>query len=277
MNIIFGTLESYARNLALEMKWQKKVATGRYTAEEPKTEREELQQQVWEQHANTDEQLTAITRKLDMGEELSPEELDYLRQKNPTLYQKAVQAAAERRSYEQALKRCKTKEDVERLKLTHLGQSLSRVQQVSNNPAIPLSKKLAICLAENAKVKGIERVTRAFMQSGEYAALETEAERTEHLEKEQQESMPDSVPSVPEEDKTLEPPRGEEKDPSQVQEAELSPAKADGSAQREHPPAGWSAKEESTLAIRARSAYHAAAHPQKTNAMRNRAKHTTEI
>ncbi len=93
------------------------------------------------------------------------------------MYAKALSIQEERKAFERDLKRCKTQEDVQRLKLTQVSQSLSQVNEISNNPVIPLEKKLQYAMLENAKVTAIAEETAKFVRSGEYEKLPTEAEQ----------------------------------------------------------------------------------------------------
>ena len=61
-----------------------------------------------------DQTLSEISAKLQNGLELSPSELDYLRQNAPDLYKEAVRMIALRKEIEERLERCKSKEEVAR-------------------------------------------------------------------------------------------------------------------------------------------------------------------
>lgn len=61
--------------------------------------------------------LNSITRKMRRGDRLSKSELGYLSQESPGLYRKAITAERKREQLEQDLKRCKTKEEVRRLRV----------------------------------------------------------------------------------------------------------------------------------------------------------------
>ena len=81
-----------------------------------------------------------------------------------------------KRAYEEALKRCRTKEEVQRLKLAHLGASLSVVNAVKNDPHITKAKKLEILMLENGKMANLEKATQKFMESSAYKKLPGERE-----------------------------------------------------------------------------------------------------
>lgn len=82
----------------------------------------------------------------------------------------------EQKSYERALKRCRTKEEVQRLKLSRIGSSLSTVRSVEHNSAISDDKKLKIILLENRRCTALNNSTLSFIRRGCYAKLPTDAE-----------------------------------------------------------------------------------------------------
>lgn len=99
----------------------------------------------------------------------------------------------ERKSYERDLKRCRTKDEVERVKMTRLGASLSTVKSISNNPNIPESAKLGNIMVEYAKMKAVAEVTVKFVQSGAYAKLPTDAEYAEAVKEMEQAKHPEQT------------------------------------------------------------------------------------
>jgi len=109
----------------------------------------------------------AITSKLTSGQELSASEMEYLRKNNPELYAKAVQLAAERKNYREEIRRCATKEDMQRVRMNFLSGAFASAKQ---DPIVAL-----------ARVNGINNETAEFVKSPEYAETPTEAERNEEL------------------------------------------------------------------------------------------------
>ncbi len=73
--------------------------------------------------------------------------------------------------------RCKTKEEVQRVRTNHAAASLSAVNNIKNNPNIPEGKKLELIWQEHMKNQALEEVTKEFVESGKYAKLPTEAEK----------------------------------------------------------------------------------------------------
>lgn len=175
------SLNSYTKNMEMQMKWQKKKATGDFTADGATTIADSVKQQAEEiRKANQDgtTKMTAqIELKLNSGQKLTAEEMEYLRDHDPQTYQRIKATEMEQKHYEQELKRCKTKEEVQRVKMAHAATSLNTVNEIKNNPNIPESKKLELIWNEHRKNKALEQSTQEFVESGKYAKLPTEAEK----------------------------------------------------------------------------------------------------
>lgn len=123
-----------------------------------------------------DETLASIRAKLDAGGSLTEEERAYLRQHDPQAYQELLQEEQEQAAYERALRSCKTKEEVDRLQMNRIGQSLSRIQTVEHDPAIPLHAKLKVAMREKRLVDAAADSMREFVASGDYDRLPSEWE-----------------------------------------------------------------------------------------------------
>ena len=175
------SLNSYTKNMEMEMKWQKKKATGDFTADGSTTIADSVKKQAEEiRKANQDgtTKMTAqIELKLNSGQKLTAEEMEYLRDHDPQTYQRVKATEAEQKHYEQELKRCKTKEEVQRIKMLHAATSLDTVNDIKNNPNIPESKKLELIWNEHRKNMALQQTTQEFVESGKYAKLPTEAEK----------------------------------------------------------------------------------------------------
>lgn len=175
------SLNSYTKNMEMQMKWQKKKASGDFTADGTTTIADSVKQQAEEiRKANKDgtTKMTAqIELKLNSGQKLTTEEMEYLKEHDPQAYQRVKATEMEQKHYEQELKRCKTKEEVQRVKMAHAATSLNMVNEIKNNPNIPESKKLELIWNEHRKNKALEESTQEFVESGKYAKLPTEAEK----------------------------------------------------------------------------------------------------
>lgn len=189
-----GTIKNSVRMAALDQKWQqKKNSFGQdkkklteMTAEERQLQdfREQAEQMRKSQkHANIDAKLAA-------GEELTPEEIEYLRQNNPQALKDYEDTQRERENYKRALRNCRTKEEVERLKYTKMGQFMAEAKKISSNACIPKGKKVALLKRILQQATAVEDEHKEFLKTSRYASLPTEEEarEAEKAEKEQREA-----------------------------------------------------------------------------------------
>ena len=189
-----GTIKRSVRMAALEQKWQQKKNSfgqdkkklAEMTAEERQLQdfREQAEQMRKSQkHANIDAKLAA-------GEELTPEEIEYLRQNNPQALKDYEDTQKERESYKRALRNCRTKEAVERLKYTKMGQFMAEAKKISSNACIPKGKKVALLKRILQQATAVEDEHREFLKTSRYVSLPTEEEarEAEKAEKEQREA-----------------------------------------------------------------------------------------
>lgn len=164
-------------------KSETKIKFKKKTEDANKTERqrliESLQKQVDEQKKNNT--LSAIDTKLRSGKVLSASELSYLKQNHPELYEKAMEVKRERQQYENELKACKTKDDVQRVRASKLMNMAAEVSAIANNPHIPDGKKYELMVQINKRAEGIAEAHNEFVRSGEYNALPTDAEVLEEI------------------------------------------------------------------------------------------------
>ena len=100
---------------------------------------------------------------------------------NETTEEKEVvtETKAEKKSFERQLRNCKTKEEVERLKLQKIGGYLAAAKKISNNPSIPKGQKLALLQNIVAKVTNIHEAHMKFVKSSQYQNLPTDEELAE--------------------------------------------------------------------------------------------------
>ena len=189
-----GTIKRSVRMAALDQKWQQKKNSfgqdkkklAEMTAEERQLQdfREQAEQMRKSQkHANIDAKLAA-------GEELTPKEIEYLRQNNPQALKDYEDTQRERESYKRALRNCRTKEEVERLKYTKMGQFMAEAKKISSNACIPKGKKVALLKRILQQATAVEDEHKEFLKTSRYASLPTEEEarEAEKAEKEQQEA-----------------------------------------------------------------------------------------
>lgn len=263
---MIGNMNTYLKSMKMQMQWDLKRQSGDYSAKEKdldqwldspmkKTaEASQVQAQVDAQRENGDDKLREIHQKLEAGGKLTAEERKYLQAKDPQTYQELVAEEQEQKAYEQALRRCTTKEEVERLRMTKLGGSLMKVQSVEHNSAIPLSEKLKIAMAEKRRTDAVAESTRRFVQSGQYADLPTESEEWQ-ASQESKESEISQKPTPQEPEQTS--PAVPEKDAA----GEENPVKAEQASQKEPEKPAVEVESEAAGKVRrakARAAYQTA-------------------
>ena len=180
-----GSLGQYMKNQRLQMQWEIKKRNGNVNAHtrslsdllKKTPAAAAAQQQVDDERERSDTRLKDIKDKIFNGQKLTPEERRYLQAKDPMTYQQLRNVEQDQKSYERELRRCKTKEEVQRLKTMRVGASLAAVNAVANNPHISTAKKLELCQIEKLRCGKFEASTLAFVRKGEYAKLPTEAEK----------------------------------------------------------------------------------------------------
>ncbi len=180
-----GSVSGYMKTMELETKFKKKKAEGdlgpqsrKKTELEIKNEqfKAEYYRRKQEENEDDDKMLTDINNKIAVDQELTPEEMRYLQNKNPSLYQKVKNIENEKKQYEKDLKKCKTKEDVQRLKMNKVSSALSAIKSAENDPNLPESAKLAVAQGELRRMNALNKISAKFIESGEYDRLPAEQE-----------------------------------------------------------------------------------------------------
>lgn len=178
---LMTSLNHIRKNAKLESKWEQRKQQGFST--DGLTERQKdnvnfinAYKEQQELHPE-DKEMQRITNKIYAGSKLTEQEMQYLQKKNPVLYQKMRAVEAEAKQYEEDLKRCKTKDEAQRIKMNKINASVASIRSVESNPNISDADKLAFAQAEQAKMREIEKITVKFIESGAYAALPTDAEK----------------------------------------------------------------------------------------------------
>ena len=110
-----------------------------------------------------DQKLSGIQTKYYSGGSLTKTEREYLKSKNPALYERLIAAEAAKKSYRMDLKRCRTREEVHRMKLSHTVGTMSAIKAGSAEAS--------------DRLNGIQSSTNEFVRSGEYHSLPTEHEK----------------------------------------------------------------------------------------------------
>lgn len=214
---MIGSVSQYTRTMKMTMDWKQKKESGNYTkkSDEKMSELDFYRRQLEEIRENAKEDKSSIYLKLKSGKKLTAEELEYLRDNDPEAYKEAKEIEAEQKRYEEELKSCKTKEDVDALKMTYLSSKMAVAKEIASNPNIPKGAKMQLLLKENAKIKAIQEVDMKFRQSSTYANLPTAEEKAEETEekREQLRGEPEQEEGVKREEEieeSLKKPEGEQ-------------------------------------------------------------------
>lgn len=179
-----GSVTSYMKSMELETKFKKKKAEGDLGSQSRKKTELEIKNEQFkaeymrrqEENEDDDKMLTDINNKIAVDQELTPEEMRYLQNKNPSLYQKVKNIENEKKQYEKDLKNCKTKEEVERLKMNKVSSALSAIKSAESDPNLPESAKLAVAQGELRRMNALNKISAKFVESGEYEKLPAEQE-----------------------------------------------------------------------------------------------------
>lgn len=180
--MITGTIKNQVHLQTLDQKWQQK----KQELFSPKKDKSEMTQQE-RMLADFQEQAEKIRKqnetadiynKLKSGGTLTPDEISYLKEHDPEALAKYEEAQAEKKAYERQLKGCKTKEEVERLKLNRMGNFAAKAKSIVNDPYIPKSKKLELMNQLNNEVCVIRDAHHEFTKSRAYQELPTEEDNT---------------------------------------------------------------------------------------------------
>ena len=124
------------------------------------------QEQISQMHESNFQQ--ELRAKLDSGQELTPEEEQYLEKVNPDALKEHEKLKEEVAAYRKQLQNCRTKKDVEKLKLYKMGQFMSEVKTVSNDPHIPKAKKKAMLEQILKRTYAIEKEHNDYTKTPEY-------------------------------------------------------------------------------------------------------------
>lgn len=209
--MITGTIKNQVHLQALDQKWQQK----KQELFSPQKDKSEMTQQE-RMLADFQEQAEKIRKqnetadiynKLKSGGTLTPDEISYLKEHDPEALSKYEEAQAEKKAYERQLKGCKTKEEVERLKLNRMGNFAAKAKSIVNDPYIPKSKKLELMNQLNNEVCVIRDAHHEFTKSRAYQELPTEEEVQEERAREakagQEQTQEGQEVTKPQRDKTV--------------------------------------------------------------------------
>lgn len=236
--MISGTIKNTVKLQILDTKWQQKKND--INANKPQKEMTAEERTIAQFQEQMDKERESNSHaetynKLATGGKLTSEEISYLQEHDPEALAKYREAQAEQKAYENELKNCKTKDEVERVKMNRMGNFAAEAKKISNDPYIPLDKKLELMNQLNNEVCLVNEAHQEFVKSNQYRDMPTDEElskeRIEEASEEQEKMQSEVMKSVSDE-----PEDPEENDSIQKQKAEieetLSVESADESAEQ---------------------------------------------
>ena len=188
---IAGTVRNTVSLASLDSKWQQKKQqnpvrkTEEMTAEQRELQR--FQEQLKEMRENRSPDINA---KLMAGGKLTQEEIEYLRKNDPQKLKEYEEIQQERASYKKQLKNCKSKEEVERLKMTRMGRYMSQAKSIASDSTIPKGEKYKMMVKLLSEANGVAKEHIKFTKSLRYAQLPEEDEDAKKKAAAQTEDMP---------------------------------------------------------------------------------------
>lgn len=177
---IVGSIRNTVNLAVMDSKWQQKKKNGGVLKEEMDPQARQIMQYKEDlAKMRESKQMASIDAKLNSGGLLTPEEITYFQNKCPEKYREYVELKNEREAYKRQMESCKTKEEVEKLKLSKMNSFLAEAKSVKNNPNIPEGKKKELMEKILRRTMGIQDEYMEFVRSGRYKELPTEEELAE--------------------------------------------------------------------------------------------------
>lgn len=171
---ITGTIRNAVKLQVLDNKWQqRKENFGKKNGFLDLTAEQKQMQTYKEQleDIRKSNQMAEISMKLKAGAYLTPEEIAYLRKNNPEALREYEKLQKERETYKKQLENCKSKEEVENLRMTKLEGFMAQAKDISNNPRIPKGKKLELLGKLLNQIAGFNAEYEAFTKTLQYHTL----------------------------------------------------------------------------------------------------------
>lgn len=192
--MISGSIRQSVKMATMNALIEQKKTKGFVEKQKEMSPEERMLEQFKEQAAQEKEAeyTNGIANKVMSGKTLSSEEIEYLQQKNPELLKKYREMQEEKKSYERQLRQCKTKEEVERVRVNKINGYLAQAKSISHNAVIPKGEKKAMLEEIMARLTNMEKVYVKFVKSEQYRKMPREqeiAKEREELSSEREEAV----------------------------------------------------------------------------------------
>lgn len=224
MWMISGSIRQSVKMATMNALIEEKKTKGFVEKQRQLSPEERMIEQFKEQAAQEKEAeyTNGIANKVMSGKNLSPEEIEYLQQKNPELLKKYREMQEEKKSYERQLRNCKTKEEVERVRVNKINGYLAQAKSISHNAVIPKGEKKAMLEEIMARLINMEKVHAKFVKSEQYRKMPREqeiAKERAELHSDRQEAVTEMLKEAGEEQEVPEEDTPESDQPGNVQGA----------------------------------------------------------
>ena len=193
-----GRISDTIRMNTLQMKWKQRLKDPNMSKGDENPEIAELRKRAEENRRSS--YISSLDSKLKSGKTLTSEELNWLKENQPELYQEAVKIQREREAYKKKLEKCRTKEDVERLHKEQLQGFFSEAQAImrTNLPKLKkaievekILKRMSAVLDEHSKFISSDRYNRLPEEDEEKENEKNKIENEENKENKENENKVD--------------------------------------------------------------------------------------
>jgi len=159
-----GTMQQLLKTMQLKREW---------TQKQKEIEKSPLIELI--QQAQKERKMSSIKSLLMTGKRLNSEEKAYLLKYDPTLYQKVKMVEEEQEAFKRAMKKARTKDEVDRLNFTKTQQFTVEMSHIIKSPMPAGAKQAAVEFIE-FRAAAIREAFNQFILEGKYSKLPSEAE-----------------------------------------------------------------------------------------------------
>lgn len=110
--------------------------------------------------------LELIRAKLQYGGKLTDKEREYLKHKDPKAYADLLRDEEDQRLYERALRRCRTRDEAQHLKLGRITRSLDTIKATEKDASLSKEEKLAVTSRELRAINHAIKTTSEYLRTG---------------------------------------------------------------------------------------------------------------
>ena len=201
-----GSISQYTKTTALKTQWNLKKKSGDVTGHSKGLDDFLSVNSAFSKTPEEadNEKLQKITNKVNVGAKLTDKEMEYLKEKNPQLYEKLRQIEKEQKAYEEALRHCKSKDEAQRLHMARVGEAMQAAKNGDGTAAYRMNR--------------MSESMTAFSETEEYKKLSTEAEQALERKEQRESEQAEQKPKVSE---------TEEKESEQAEKADASAPEQD--------------------------------------------------